>query len=146
MIQVKIKRLAAGAILPSYVHEGDAGMDVYANEDCELKPLERRLISTGVAIAVPPGYECQVRPKSGPAVKQGISVLNTPGTIDSGYRGEVKVIVINLGQEPVMIEKGKKIAQLVFSRVEHAALKEVDELDTTTRNDGGFGSTGLDRH
>ena len=142
-IKVKIEKLDDSATLPAYAHEGDAGMDVYSNEDYELKPGERKLVSTGIRIAVPAGYECQVRPKSGLAVNHGISIVNTPGTIDSGYRGEVKVIVINLGKETFKIEKNKKIAQLVFNKVEQAVLEETESLDTTTRNDGGFGSTGL---
>lgn len=142
-LNVKIQKITDDAKLPIYAHEGDAGMDVYSNEDCVLKPGERKLVGTGVRIAVPAGHECQVRPKSGLAVKHGISVVNTPGTIDSGYRGEVKVIMINLGQEDYKVEKGSKIAQLVFNKVESAELEEVKELDETTRNEGGFGSTGI---
>lgn len=142
-LNVKIQRLDKNARLPSYAHDGDAGMDVYSNEDYTLKPGERKLFSTGIKIAVPPGYECQTRPKSGLALKHGISIVNTPGTIDSGYRGEVGIILINHSKEPYHVEKGKKIAQLVFNKVEEAKFEEVDVLEETSRNEGGFGSTGV---
>jgi len=131
------------AVLPSYAHEGDAGMDLYSNEDVTLLPGERALVGTGIRIALPNGFEAQVRPKSGLAAKHGITVLNTPGTIDAGYRGEVKVILINLGKEPYEVKKGKKIAQMVIKRVEKAELEVVDELPSSHRNEGGFGSTGV---
>ncbi|MFH1827987.1 MAG: dUTP diphosphatase [Nanoarchaeota archaeon] len=140
MLKVKIEKIKEVKI-PSYAHEGDAGVDLYSAEDYTLKPMERKLISTGIKIAVPRGYEAQVRPKSGIALKHGISILNTPGTIDSPYRGEVGVIVINLGLEPFEIEKGNKIAQMVFNKIEHVEFEESD-LDETARNEGGFGSTG----
>ena len=143
MLRVKIKKLADDAIIPNYAHKGDAGMDIYSVEERVLNPGESVLISTGIAIAIPYGYEAQVRPKSGLAANNGITVLNTPGTIDCHYRGEVKVIMINLGQKPYKVEKNKKIAQLVFNKVEEAELEQVDELDETTRGSGGFGSTGL---
>jgi len=141
MIKVKIKKLK-DVKTPSYAHKGDAGVDLYSAEDYILKPMERKLVSTGIKIAVPLGYEAQVRPKSGLAIKHGISIVNTPGTIDSGYRGEVCVIAINLGNEDYKIEKNSKIAQMVFKKVEEAELEEVEELDDTTRGEGGFGSTG----
>ena len=142
-LQVKIQRIDKNAKLPSYAHAGDAGMDVYSNEDYKLMPGERKLFSTGIKIAVPNDYECQTRPKSGLAIKHGISIVNSPGTIDSGYRGEVGIILINQGKEPYHVEKGSKIAQLVFNKVETAELEEVEALDETSRNEGGFGSTGL---
>jgi len=143
MVKVKIKKIKDNAIIPKYAHEGDSGVDLYATEEYLLKPCDRVLVSTGIKIAIPLGYEAQVRPKSGLALKHGISVCNTPGTIDSGYRGEVGVITINHGKDEFKIEKGKKIAQMVFNKVEAAEFEEVDELDSTRRSDGGFGSTGL---
>ena len=143
MLTIKIKKLV-DVKTPSYAHKGDAGMDLYAAEDCLLKPMERKLISTGIKIAVPYGYEAQIRPKSGLAVEHGIGHANSIGTIDSGYRGEIKIPVINFGDKPYKIERGKKIAQIVFAKVEEAVFEEVDELESTTRNTAGFGSTGLD--
>jgi len=142
MIKVKIKKIKDNAIIPKYAHKGDAGVDLYPTEDYLLKPGERTLVSTGIKIAVPEGYEAQVRPKSGLALNHGISVCNTPGTIDAGYRGEVGVIAINHSNEDFKIEKGKKIAQMIFNKVEGAEFEEVDDLDNTSRGDGGFGSTG----
>jgi len=142
MIQIKIKKIKENAIIPKYVHQGDAGVDIYSTEDYVLKPGERVLVSTGIKIAVPKGYEAQIRPKSGLALNNGISIVNTPGTIDAGYRGEVGIIAINLGKESFKIEKGKKIAQMVINKVEEAEFEEVEELDNTTRGEGGFGSTG----
>lgn len=142
MIKVKIKKIKDNAVIPSYAHDGDAGVDLYSTEDYLLKPGDRVLVSTGIKIAVPKGYEAQTRPKSGLALKQGLSIANTPGTIDSGYRGEVGVIAINLGKENIKIEKGKKVAQMIFNKVEEAEFGEVKELDDTKRGDGGFGSTG----
>jgi dUTP pyrophosphatase len=142
MITIKIQKIKENAIIPKYAHKGDAGVDLYSTEDYTLKPGQRTLVSTGIKIAVPMGYEAQVRPKSGLAVKHGISVANTPGTVDAGYRGEVGVIAINLGDEDFKIEKGKKIAQMVFNKIEEAEFEEVQELDETTRGEGGFGSTG----
>ena len=141
MITVKIKKIK-DVNVPSYVHDGDSGVDLCSAEEYILKPMERKLIPTGIKIAVPKGYEAQVRPKSGLALKHGLSIVNTPGTIDAPYRGEVGIIVINLGGEPYKVEKGSKIAQMVFNKVEHANFEEVSELDETTRNEGGFGSTG----
>lgn len=143
VLKVKIKKIA-GVKMPSYAHKGDSGMDLYSAEDYLLKPMERRLISTGIKLAIPYGYEAQVRPKSGLAVEHGIGHVNSIGTIDSGYRGEIKVPLINFGDKPFKIEKGKKIGQIVFAKVEEASFEEADELDATTRNENGFGSTGLD--
>jgi dUTP pyrophosphatase len=142
-LKVRVKKIDGNAKELEYAHEGDSGMDLFANEDTLLEPFQRKLVGTGIKIAFEQGFEAQVRPKSGLAVKHGITVLNTPGTVDSSYRGEVKVILINLGNEPYKIERGKKIAQLVFCRVEKAVVEDVEELDETSRNDGGFGSTGL---
>ena len=143
MLKVKIKKIA-DVNTPFYAHKGDSGVDLYAAEDYLLKPMERKLIATGIKISIPYGYEAQVRPKSGLAVEHGIGHVNSIGTIDAGYRGEIKVPMINFNDKPYKIEKGKKIAQMVFAKVEEAVFEEVDELDETTRNEKGFGSTGLD--
>jgi len=143
MIKIKIKKIA-DAKTPFYAHKGDSGVDLYAAEDYLLKPMEIKLIATGIKIEVPYGYEAQVRPKSGLALEHGISHANCIGTIDSSYRGEIKVPVINLGKAPYKIEKGKKIGQMVFAKVEEAVFEEVDSLGETTRNEKGFGSTGMD--
>ncbi|SRR3989339_766097 len=143
MFNVKIKKLSSDAIIPKYAHSGDAGLDLYSTEDKTLNAGEYALIPTGIAISIPLGYEAQVRPKSGLSANFGISVLNTPGTVDSNYRGEIKVILINLSKQTYKVEKGKKIAQMVFNRVEEAVFNEVSELDDTSRGSGGFGSTGL---
>lgn len=142
MVAVKIQIIKENAIIPKLAHEGDAGVDLYSTEDYELSPGARTLVSTGIKISLPDGYEAQIRPKSGLALKNGISVLNTPGTIDSGYRGEVGVIAVNFGQETYKIEKGQKIAQMVINRIERPEFRLVDELEKSKRNEGGFGSTG----
>ena len=143
-VPVMVKRLPHfdGLELPDYATEGAAGMDVLAAEDVELKPGERWPVATGLCVAIPPGYEIQVRPRSGLALKHGISVPNTPGTIDSDYRGELKVILINHGAEPYTVRRGDRIAQLVLSPVVRASWLKVAELDETQRGEGGFGSTG----
>ena len=143
-IAIGIQRLphGDGLPLPAYATEGAAGMDVVAAETLTLAPGARCAVATGFAIAIPQGYEVQVRPRSGLALKHGISCLNTPGTIDSDYRGEVKVILINLGQEPFEINRGDRIAQLVPAPVQRAAFTLLDILPETARNAGGFGSTG----
>ncbi len=128
--------------IPSYAHPGDAGMDLYSAESLVLKPGERKVVSTGIKMAIPEGYEAQIRPKSGLAAKHGISVVNTPGTIDAGYRGIVGVILINHGSEDFAVEKNMKIAQMIINKVEIADIEEVEELDNTSRGEGGFGSTG----
>ena len=144
MIALHILRLPHGADLPlpAYATAGAAGLDVVAAEDVDLAPGARHAVATGFALAIPDGYEVQVRPRSGLALKHGITCLNTPGTIDSDYRGEVKVILANLGQEPFRVVRGERIAQLVPAEVTRATLNEVDTLDATVRGVGGFGSTG----
>jgi dUTP pyrophosphatase len=143
-IDIALKRLenSEDLPLPSYESDGAAGMDVRSAEDCTLEPGERRPVRTGFAVAIPQGYEIQVRPRSGLAAKNGITCLNTPGTVDSDYRGEVKVILINLGQEAFRISRGDRIAQLVPAPVQRARFREVDDLDSTERGADGFGSTG----
>lgn len=143
-IEIRLKRLPHGEGLPppAYATEGAAGMDVVAAEELTLAPGARAAVATGFAIAIPVGYEVQVRPRSGLALKHGVTCLNTPGTIDSDYRGEVKVILANLGSEPFAIARGDRIAQLVPAAVQRATLSEVQELDDTARGAGGFGSTG----
>ncbi len=130
--------------LPAYATEGSSGMDIRAflHDAVELKPMERTLIPTGLFIELPQGYEAQIRPRSGLAIKQGITCLNTPGTIDADYRGEIKIILINLSTETQSIQNGERIAQMVIQKVEHIQLKEANELKKTDRNEGGFGSTG----
>lgn len=131
-----------GLALPAYATDGAAGMDVLAAETVTLAPGARHAVATGLALAIAPGYEIQVRPRSGLALKHGISVPNTPGTIDSDYRGELKVILINHGAEPFAVTRGDRVAQLVLAPVVRAAWEEVAELDETARGPGGFGSTG----
>ncbi len=141
-LEIMVQRLCEDIPLPKYAHEGDAGVDLYSRADHLVKPGERVLVSTGLKMAIPSGYEGQVRPKSGLALKHGITVLNTPGTVDSPYRGEVGVIIINHDACAYTVKKGEKIAQMVFNKVEYAAFQEVTELDATTRGEGGYGSTG----
>lgn len=143
-IPVAVKRLphGHGLDLPAYATNGAAGMDVVSAETITISPGARHAVGTGLALAIPPGFEVQVRPRSGLALKHGISVPNTPGTIDSDYRGELKVILINHGPEPFEVRRGDRIAQLVLAPVIRASWLEVDELDETARGEGGFGSTG----
>lgn len=143
-IRIAIQRLPHGENLPlpRYATEGAAGMDVVAAEDLILPPGARHAVATGFAMAIPAGYEVQVRPRSGLALKHGITCLNTPGTVDSDYRGEIKVILANLGSEDFVIARGDRIAQLVPAPVQRADLDEVASLDATARGAGGFGSTG----
>jgi dUTP pyrophosphatase len=143
-VKVEVKRLPHGAALPlpAYATAGAAGMDVVSAEEVTIDPGARHAVATGLALAIPQGYEIQVRPRSGLALKHGITVPNTPGTIDSDYRGELKVILINLGDEPFAIARGDRVAQLVLAPVVQAAWDEVAELDATERGEGGFGSTG----
>ncbi len=143
-VKVEVKRLphGAGLPLPAYATSGAAGMDVVSAEDVTLAPAARHAVATGLALAIPEGYEIQVRPRSGLALKHGITVPNTPGTIDSDYRGELKVILINHGTDPFAIARGDRVAQLVLAPVVQAAWDEVAELDLTERGEGGFGSTG----
>lgn len=144
-IPVELKRLdhGEGLPLPRYATDGAAGMDVVSAENVVLEPGKRHAVATGLSMAIPHGYEIQVRPRSGLALKHGVSVPNTPGTIDSDYRGELKVIMINHGDEPFVIARGERIAQLVLAPVTHAEWQEVDTLSETERGEGGFGSTGV---
>lgn len=143
-VQIRRVRLGKAAVpLPRYMTEGSAGLDLAAavEDDVVLAPLERRLIPTGFALALPAGFEAQVRPRSGWALHRGVTLANSPGTIDSDYRGEVQVALVNLGREPVTIGRGDRIAQMVVQRVARVRWQEVDELDGTAREAGGFGHT-----
>jgi dUTP pyrophosphatase len=141
--QVLVRRLDPGLPMPAYAHPGDAGADLVAAVDVDLAPGERAVVPTGVAIALPEGYAGFVHPRSGLAAKTGLSLVNAPGTIDAGYRGEIKVIVVNLDpREPIHLDRGDRIAQLVVQRVERADFVEVAELPESVRAEGGFGSTG----
>ena len=145
MTKILIKRLSNNIPLPKYETEGSSGMDLTANVNkvIEIQPGKSEIIPTGIALSIPKNYEIQIRPRSGLAAKNQISVLNTPGTIDEDYRGEIKVILINLGEKKFKIEKGLRIAQMVLCPIIKAELEEVDELDETKRGSGGFGSTGI---
>lgn len=142
-MKIKIKKLSEKAIVPHYVHEGDAGMDVYSVVDEIIKKGQRKLIPTGLAFEIPLGYEIQVRPKSGLALKSGITVLNTPGTLDAGYRGELGVILFNTDEKDYEVKIGEKIAQIVLNKIETAEIEIVEALEDSSRGSGGFGSTGL---
>ena len=144
MIRIQIARLphGEGLPLPAYATPGAAGMDVVAAEDLDLLPGQRHAVATGFKLAIPDGYEIQVRPRSGLAFKYGVTVPNTPGTIDSDYRGELKILMINHGSDPFPVRRGERIAQLVPAAVTQAGFDEVAELDSTDRGAGGFGSTG----
>ncbi len=143
-MRLEIKRIDPDLPLPRYAHEGDAGLDLYAAADVTLAPFERALVPTGVAVAIPEGHAGFVQPRSGLAIRQGLSLVNTPGLIDSHYRGEIKVIAINLDpMTPVVINRGDKIAQLVIQPVDRVELTEREVLDETVRGEGGFGSTGV---
>lgn len=143
VIEIKIINHSSNP-LPEYATAGSSGMDIRANLEVSksLQPFERALIATGLFIELPAGYEIQIRPRSGLAIKQGITCLNTPGTIDADYRGEIKIILINLSQEEQVIQPGDRIAQLILQKVDKAIWREVDELEITGRNAGGFGHTG----
>jgi dUTP pyrophosphatase len=142
-IEVLLQQLDPGLELPSYAHPGDAGADLYSRESFELQPGERRLVGTGVAIALPAGYAAFVHPRSGLAAQHGVSIVNTPGTVDAGYRGEIKVCLINTDRRhPVRIARGDRIAQLIIQQVSMAAFVTVDELPGSARGIGGYGSTG----
>jgi dUTP pyrophosphatase len=141
-VKVRVKRLSPDAQIPKAARRGDVAFDLYSVIDYELRPGERFAVPTGIAVEIPPGYEGQVRPRSGLALKEGITVLNTPGTIDSGYRGEVKNIMINHNNESFKITKGMRISQLAIRRVPDVEFVEVEELSDTERGEGGFGSTG----
>jgi dUTP pyrophosphatase len=143
---LKIKRVRTGVnTFPRYMTPQSAGMDLYAELDTDitLLPGERVLVPTGIALSLPEGYEAQIRPRSGLALHHGITLVNSPGTIDSDYRGEICIIVINHGMEPFTISNGDRIAQVIFARFARAVLQEVTELDETVRNNGGFGHTGI---
>lgn len=143
MLNVNVKRLDPTVELPAYAYEGDAGLDLRANESIDIAPFERVLIPTGLAISIPDGYAGFVQPRSGMALKRGLTIANTPGLIDAHYRGELKVIAVNLdSQQTIHIERGERIAQLVIQQVPVVHLTEVDELDETDRGSGGFGSSG----
>lgn len=142
-MKLLVEKIEKDAVIPFKAHEGDAGMDLFSIEDIILKPMERKLIHTGIRIQLPKNTEAQIRPRSGLALKYGITVLNTPGTIDEGYRGEIGIILINLGTEEFKVEKGMKIAQMVIKTTLTLKVEEVVELNETTRGEGGFGSTGL---
>ncbi len=143
-VQVRVRRMkhAEGLELPAYATQGAAGADVRAAESCMILPGERHAVSTGLIMEIPPGFEIQVRPRSGLAWKQGLTVVNAPGTIDSDYRGELRVLLINLGSEPVEVERGERVAQLILSPVLQADFREVSEVGVSDRGEGGFGSTG----
>ena len=144
MIKIQIKKLSRSVLTPAYETAGSSGMDVaaYINNNIVINPGEKALVPTGFLIAIPKGYEVQIRPRSGLAAKKNITVLNTPGTIDADYRGEIKVILINLGKEKFVVENGDRIAQMIVCPVVKAKLEEVNELSDTERGSGGFGSTG----
>ena len=143
-VTLPIKRLDPTVELPSYAYEGDAGLDLRSNEDVTLAPFERKLVGTGLAIAIPEGFAGFVQPRSGLALREGLSMANTPGLIDAHYRGELKVCAINLDpSKRIHIERGERIAQLVIKKVPAVSLQEVDELDETDRGVGGFGSSGV---
>lgn len=142
MIQLKVKRIHEEAKLPKQARDGDAGMDLFAIGEVSLQPGERKLIATGIQLELPEGTEAQVRPRSGLALKHGVTVLNSPGTIDAGYRGEIGVLLINHGQEVFHVERHMRIAQLVVQYVPQVVLEEVDELSESARGEQGFGSSG----
>ena len=142
-MQLRIKRVDSELPLPRYAHAGDAGLDLLSAADCTIEPGARALVPTGIAVAIPEGFAGFVQPRSGRALKDGLSFANTPGLIEAHYRGEIKVIAVNLDPAtPIRITRGEKIAQLVIQRVERVVLEEVAELDETVRGEGGFGSTG----
>ena len=140
---LRFRKVHPDAVLPSYAHPSDAGMDVRSVEDLMIAPGKRALVHTGLVMLLPPKYEAQVRPRSGLALKSGVTVLNTPGTIDSGYRGEVGVILANFGDADFQVKKGDKIAQIVIAPVTQPEIVETTEVDETDRGTGGFGSTGV---
>ena len=144
MLEVKFKRIRPSSRLPVYATKGSSGLDLFADikEEIVLKPFDRVKVPTGIALEIPDGYEAEVRPRSGLALEWGVTLINSPGTIDSDYRGEISVLLINLGEKPFLIKPGMRIAQLVFRKVERVVLKEVDELGGSERGEGGFGHTG----
>ena len=140
---VAFRRIHPDAVLPAYAHEGDAGMDVRSVDEVVIPPGRRALVHTGLVMQLPPCAEAQVRPRSGLALKHGVTVLNAPGTIDAGYRGEVGVILANFGDSDFAVKKGDRIAQIVVAPVTQPTVVEVDEVSSSDRGDGGFGSTGV---
>lgn len=146
-VKIRIKRLRKNqsVLLPQYMTEGSSGMDLFASleEEVTLDPGDRRMISTGISVAIPEGFEGQVRPRSGLAIRNGIGLVNGPGTIDADYRGEIGVLLINFGRDAIMIRDGDRIAQMIISRVFRAVWEEVDDLPPTVRQEGGFGHTGI---
>ena len=142
-VEVGIRLINSGAQAPLFAHDGDACADIYANENKIIPPKEIDIISTGFSMEIPVGFEAQIRPRSGLAIKKGIGVLNSPGTIDSGYRGEVKIILINLGQDPFEVNVGDRIAQIGIRELPSVSFVIKDELSDTKRGEGGFGSTGV---
>ena len=140
---LRFRKVHPDAVLPSYAHPSDAGMDVRSVADMTIAPGKRALVPTGLVMLLPPLYEAQVRPRSGLALKHGVTVLNAPGTVDSGYRGEVGVILVNLGEADFQVRKGDKIAQIVIAPVTQPEIAETAEVDETDRGSGGFGSTGV---
>ena len=142
-MKLLVEKIDEKAIIPFKSHDGDAGMDLFSVEEITLEPMERKLIHTGIKIQLPKNTEAQIRPRSGLALKHGITVLNTPGTIDEGYRGEIGIILINFSKEEFKIEKGMKIAQMVIKPILDLEVEEVYELTETSRGQGGFGSSGL---
>jgi dUTP diphosphatase len=143
VIKLPVKRLDPSIELPAYAREGDAGLDLRAAHDATLEPGGRGLVGTGLAVAIPPGYAGLVLPRSGLALSQGVTVLNAPGLVDAGYRGELKVLLVNHGDKPVTVRRGERVAQLVVQSVERAEPIEVGELPASERGAGGFGSTGI---
>jgi dUTP pyrophosphatase len=143
MVTLKFKKVHSEAIIPKFAREGDAGLDIHALENYLLHPTNHTLVKTGLKMQIPQGYEAQVRPRSGLALKNKITLLNSPGTIDSGYRGELGVIMINHGNKTFEIKKGDRIAQLVIAKHESPEIQEVNDLDNSERGEGGFGSTGI---
>ena len=143
MTTIKFQRLNASATLPMQAHPGDAGMDLVSIEAAEIAPGERRLVHTGLAVEIPVGFEGQVRPRSGLALKNGVTVLNAPGTSDAGYRGEIGVVLANFGEVPFKVEPGMRIAQLVIAAVAEVAIEVSDTLSSSERGSGGYGSTGV---
>lgn len=142
-MKLLVEKINEKAAIPFYAHEGDAGLDLFSVEEVTINPMERKLIHTGIRIQLPKNTEAQIRPRSGLALKHGITVLNTPGTIDEGYRGEIGIILINLGTKPFLVEENMKIAQMVVKPTITVEIEEVKELGITSRGEGGFGSTGL---
>lgn len=140
---IKFKKVEEDAVIPNYAHKEDAGMDIYSNEEKVIKAHSWELIKTGLSMELPTGYEAQVRSKSGLSLKSGIIVLNSPGTIDENYRGEIGVILMNVSNDDYKVEKHQKVAQMVINKVEHFEVIETTEISSSTRGEGGFGSTGL---